>query len=404
MDLSVVIPVKNEAGNIAPLAGEIVAALNGIAEYEIVYVDDGSDDSTVAEIRRLQAALPLLRLIRHARSYGQSAAIRSGVKAARGSWIATLDGDGQNDPADIPALWRIARGMPAGVSSGLSGPASGDRHEARLLIIGHRGRRQDSWSKRRASLVANAVRRRLLRDDTPDTGCGLKLFPRALFLDLPYFDHMHRFLPALVLREGGVVRSVPVNHRPRQRGFSKYGVLDRLGVGIVDLFGVMWLRRRIAIPEYIEAVAALPETSVPMPTQKLRAARPEPVRDEGGGGAGGAGSAGSPGTQPQSGWQAPPRRRCGIGAVSLIRWRSPRCSPEIRLRRSDLSRCTSRQVCSLFRALCWRSPPGWCSAGGGDRSGRRSAAWRARSPGMSLRATCIRDLSSAPIRPGSGRC
>src|SRR3954453_19221238 len=155
MDLSVVIPVKNEAGNIAPMAAEIVAALNGIRRYEIICVDDGSQDSTVAEIRRLQAALPLLRLIRHARSYGQSAAIRSGLKAARGSWIATLDGDGQNDPADIPALWRIARGMSAGGSSGLSGPASGDRHEARLLIVGHRGRRQDSWSKRHASLVAN---------------------------------------------------------------------------------------------------------------------------------------------------------------------------------------------------------------------------------------------------------
>jgi dolichol-phosphate mannosyltransferase len=266
MDLSVVIPVKNEAGNIAPLVAEIVAALNGIAEYEIICVDDGSDDSTVSEIRRLQAALPLLRQIRHARSCGQSAAIRSGVKEARGSWIATLDGDGQNDPADIPSLWRIAQG------------ASGDGQEIRLMIIGHRGRRQDSWSKRRASAVANAVRRRLLRDDTPDTGCGLKLFPRALFLDLPYFDHMHRFLPALVLREGGIVRSVPVNHRPRRRGTSKYGVLDRLGVGIVDLFGVMWLRRRFAVPEYIEAVAAVPEISVPMPTPAPRAARPEPVR------------------------------------------------------------------------------------------------------------------------------
>ena len=124
------------------------------------------------------------------------------------------------------------------------------------MIVGHRGRRRDSWSKRRASAVANAVRRRLLRDDTPDTGCGLKLFPRALFLDLPYFDHMHRFLPALVLREGGIVRSVPVNHRPRRRGISKYGVLDRLGVGIVDLFGVMWLRRRFAVPELVEADAA----------------------------------------------------------------------------------------------------------------------------------------------------
>jgi dolichol-phosphate mannosyltransferase len=249
MDLSVVIPVKNEAGNIAPLVAEIATALDGCALYEIVYVDDGSTDSTAAEIRRLQASLPQLRLLRHAQSSGQSAAIRSGVKAARGRWIATLDGDGQNDAADLPALWRIAQGT---ASSSATVPP--------LLIAGHRTRRQDSWSKRQASRIANAVGRRMLGDDTPDTGCGLKLFPRALFLDLPYFDHMHRFLPALVLREGGVVRSVPVNHRPRQRGISKYGVLDRLGVGIVDLFGVFWLRRRLLRPLVVED-ATLPEES-----------------------------------------------------------------------------------------------------------------------------------------------
>ena len=251
MDLSVVIPVKNEAGNIAPLVAEITAALasglDGCGGYEIVYVDDGSDDSTEAEIRRLQAGRPQLRLVRHARSCGQSAAIRSGVKAARGRWIATLDGDGQNDPADIPALWRLAQAAAA---------------VPPLLIAGHRKRRRDSWSKRQASRIANAVRRRLLHDDTPDTGCGLKLFPRALFLDLPYFDHMHRFLPALVLREGGIVRSVPVNHRPRERGTSKYGVFDRLGVGIADLAGVMWLRRRHARPLLV-ADAAPPEESTP---------------------------------------------------------------------------------------------------------------------------------------------
>ena len=240
MDLSVVIPVKNEAGNIAPLVAEIARALDGRALYEIIYVDDGSEDSTAAEIRLLQASVPQLRLLRHARSCGQSAAIRSAVKAARGGWIATLDGDGQNDPADIPALWRIAQGSPAAPP---------------LLIAGQRVRRQDSWSKRQASRLANAVRRRLLRDDTPDSGCGLKLFPRALFLDLPYFDHMHRFLSSLVLREGGVVRSVPVNHRPRQRGLSKYGVLDRLGVGIADLAGVLWLRRRLARPLLLEDAA-----------------------------------------------------------------------------------------------------------------------------------------------------
>ena len=233
MDLSVVIPVKNEAGNIAPLVAEIAAALDGCVGYEIVYVDDGSGDSTEAEIRRLQASLPQLRLVRHARSCGQSAAIRSGVKAARGGWIATLDGDGQNDPADIPALWRLAQG-------------NADRAAAAppLLIAGHRERRRDSWSKRQASRIANAVRRRLLHDDTPDTGCGLKLFPRALFLDLPYFDHMHRFLPALVLREGGIVRSVPVNHRPRRFGQSKYGLGNRALRATVDMFGVRWLLSR----------------------------------------------------------------------------------------------------------------------------------------------------------------
>jgi dolichol-phosphate mannosyltransferase len=269
MDLSVVIPVRNEAGNIAPLVSEIAAALTTIAAYEIVYVDDGSVDATAEEICRLQAAMPRLRLIRHGRSHGQSAAIRSGVKAAGGRWIATLDGDGQNDPADIPALWRIAREQSGDWSDG--GP------EPRLMIVGHRARRRDSWSKRRASAIANAVRRRLLRDDTPDAGCGLKLFPRALFLDLPYFDHMHRFMPALVLREGGLVRSVRVNHRPRQRGISKYGVVDRLGVGIVDLFGVMWLRRRFAISEPVAAETVPSERTVRAPAPKLRAARPEPA-------------------------------------------------------------------------------------------------------------------------------
>jgi len=250
MDLSIVIPVRNEAGNIAPLVAEISAALDALLDYEIVYVDDGSDDATAAEIGRLQHQRQQLRLVRHAVSCGQSAAIRSGVKAARAPWIATLDGDGQNDPADIPQLWQIA----------IEAPPSPP-----LLIAGQRRRRRDSWSKRRASRIANAVRRRMLNDDTPDTGCGLKLFPRALFLDLPYFDHMHRFLPALVLREGGVVRSVPVNHRPRERGVSKYGVFDRLWVGIVDLFGVLWLRRRGSRPQLLVAEPEVVPDTVPVP-------------------------------------------------------------------------------------------------------------------------------------------
>ncbi len=258
MDLSIVIPVRNEAGNIAPLVAEIAAALDGKADYEIVYVDDGSTDATAEELTRLQASHKQLRIVRHAKSCGQSAAIRSGVKAARAAWIATLDGDGQNDPADIPALWQIARAAP---------PAPP------LLLAGHRAHRRDSPTKRHVSKIANAVRRAMLHDDTPDTGCGLKLFPRALYLDLPFFDHQHRFLPALVLREGGVVRSLPVNHRPRERGVSKYGVFDRLWVGIADLFGVMWLRRRKAMPELIE------ETSSRQPARQTQrqAAPADPV-------------------------------------------------------------------------------------------------------------------------------
>ncbi len=233
MDLSVVIPVRNEAPNLAPLVVEIGRALDGRLDYEIVYIDDGSRDATASELARLAADLPRLRFLRHAESYGQSAAIRTGVKAARAPWIATLDGDGQNDPADIPRLWDIAWAAPA---------------EQQLLIAGQRQKRQDAWSKRMASRGANAVRRWLLGDRTIDTGCGLKLFRRDLFLDLPAFDHMHRFLPALVIRQGGKVVPVAVHHRPRERGRSNYGVLDRLWVGIFDLIGVMWLMRRAKNP------------------------------------------------------------------------------------------------------------------------------------------------------------
>ena len=246
MDLSVVIPVKNEADNIRPVIGEIRAALNDLVEYEILYVDDGSEDATAAEISRLAGEIPQVRLLRHMQNFGQSSAICTGVRVARADWIATLDGDGQNDPADIAAMWRLARQAPA------SPP---------LLIAGYRERRQDSWSKRWASRIANTIRGRLLGDRTPDTGCGIKLFPRSLFLDLPYFDHMHRFLPALVLREGGTVLSVPVNHRPRRRGMSKYGVFDRLGVGIIDLLGVMWLQRRAPRPRLSDEVVLAADTA-----------------------------------------------------------------------------------------------------------------------------------------------
>lgn len=226
--LSVVVPVRNEGPNIAPLVAEIRHALAAIA-HEIVYVDDGSTDDTGA---RLRDAGVVVR--RHRASCGQSAAIVTGVRVARGEWIATIDGDGQNDPADIPAL--LAR-------------AAGDNGPAPLLIAGHRTRRKDNWTKRQSSRVANRIRAALLHDATPDTGCGLKLFRRQAFLELPHFDHMHRYLPALFIRAGGRVVSVPVNHRPRLRGTSNYGTLDRLWVGMFDLVGVFWLQRRWRRPE-----------------------------------------------------------------------------------------------------------------------------------------------------------
>jgi dolichol-phosphate mannosyltransferase len=228
--LSVVIPMRNEAGNAAPLIAEIEAALADIP-HEILCVDDGSTDTTPEELRGAAATAPLI-VLQHARSCGQSAAIVSGVRAARGAWIATLDGDGQNDPADIPRL--LARAEAEGGA---------------IMVVGHRVTRKDSWLKRRTSRIANVVRARLLGDATPDAGCGLKVFPRALFLELPAFDHMHRYLPALVLRGGGRVVSEPVNHRPRLRGRSNYGTLDRLAVAFADLLGVMWLTRRWKRPE-----------------------------------------------------------------------------------------------------------------------------------------------------------
>ncbi len=231
--VSVVVPVRNEAENILPLVVEIRAALAGI-DHEIVYVDDGSTDATPLRLAEA-AAHDGVRWLRHRASCGQSAAVISGVRAARGTWIATLDGDGQNDPADIPAALAAAQ----------SAEAQG---RAPVLIAGHRTRRRDTWIKRRSSRIANRVRAALLRDATPDTGCGLKVFRRELFLSLPQFDHMHRFLPALVLRAGGSTLPFPVNHRPRTAGASNYGTLDRLAVGIVDLFGVWWLQRRGRIP------------------------------------------------------------------------------------------------------------------------------------------------------------
>jgi len=234
--LSVVVPVFNEQDNVAPLVHEIVAALRGVTaastglgtSFEIVYVDDGSTDGTLAALRALKAQVPELRVIRHVTQSGQSTAIRNGVKAARGAWIATLDGDGQNDPADIPKL--LAQRANAGPDI--------------KLFAGWRVDRKDTGSKRWASKWANAIRRRMLRDDTPDTGCGTKLFEREAFLDLPHFNHMHRYLPALMQRAGWKTVSVPVNHRARSTGVSKYNNLNRALVGISDLSGVAWLIKR----------------------------------------------------------------------------------------------------------------------------------------------------------------
>jgi dolichol-phosphate mannosyltransferase len=231
IELSVVVPVFNERDNIPPLVGEIVAALRGKAAFEIVYVNDHSKDDSLDVLRGLKATTPELRVISHLKQSGQSTAIRNGVKAARGAWIATLDGDGQNDPADIPKLLAARDAAAPEVK----------------LFAGWRVNRRDSGSKRWASKFANAIRSRLLRDETPDTGCGIKLFERALFLDLPYFDHMHRYLPALVKRAGFQSLSVPVNHRERTAGVSKYNNLGRAWVGLKDLRGVAWLIQRSKI-------------------------------------------------------------------------------------------------------------------------------------------------------------
>jgi dolichol-phosphate mannosyltransferase len=228
--ISVVVPVRNEAPNILPLIGEIRAALIGIP-HEIVYVDDGSTDETPQRLRQALAEGAPLRIIRHKTSCGQSAGVITGVKHARGTWIATLDGDGQNDPASIPEM--LARAQTEERTG--SGP---------ILIAGWRQKRRDTSAKRYGSRIANKVRASVLRDATPDTGCGLKVFRRDAFQEIPHFDHMHRFLPALFIRQGGRVISVAVNHRPRLEGQSNYNNWQRLKVGIVDLIGMYWLQRR----------------------------------------------------------------------------------------------------------------------------------------------------------------
>lgn len=235
--ISVVVPVRNEAGNVAPLIAEIEAALAGTTPFEIIYVDDGSTDATGATLDMLMAGRPHLRVLAHVRSCGQSAAVRTGVRAARAPVVVTLDGDGQNDPAFIPAM---AARLEA------EGPSCG-------LVQGQRLGRKDTGFKKFQSRIANKVRAAILRDETRDTGCGLKCFRREAYLALPYFDALHRFMPALVKREGYRVALHDVVDRPRHSGTSNYGFFDRLWVGIVDLAGVRWLiSRRRNVPQSSE--------------------------------------------------------------------------------------------------------------------------------------------------------
>ncbi|MGC3874621.1 glycosyltransferase family 2 protein [Halomonas sp. GXIMD04776] len=235
--LSILIPAKDEAGNLTQLLDEIDAALSDEA-YEILVVDDGSTDTTWTLLSQRAASDVRLRPLRHMRSAGQSTSLWQAAWAARGTWLATLDGDGQNDPADLPRLYDKAR------------------QEGITLVNGHRVLRRDTWFTKFSSRVANRVRSTLLKDDTPDTGCGLKVIRRDAFLALPYFDHMHRFIPALILAQGGRCVSVPVNHRPRGAGKSHYGLNNRLWVGLVDIIGVMWLRRRSRLPAPLESEAS----------------------------------------------------------------------------------------------------------------------------------------------------
>ena len=241
---SVVVPVHDEAGAILPLLDELVAKLRGLGPFEIVVVDDGSRDATAAELATARRLLPELRVLTQDERRGQSVALATGILAAATPVVVTMDGDGQNVPGDIPRLlerWRATD--------------PGQLH----MVCGHREERKDRWLKRFGSRVANAVRSRVLGDGIPDTGCGLKVFPKELFLALPRFDHMHRFLPALAKSRGATVSVVPVRHRPRRAGRSKYGLVDRLTAGLLDLFGVWWLQRRCLAPVLRQGIAGCEE-------------------------------------------------------------------------------------------------------------------------------------------------
>ncbi|MGD9639016.1 MAG: glycosyltransferase family 2 protein [Alphaproteobacteria bacterium] len=234
LEISVVVPVHNEEDNIFSLVTEIKDALKDKYKFEIVYVDDGSTDKTYSKLQEAMEKFPELRVIRHKKSCGQSQAVATGVRYAKAPVIATLDGDGQNDPADIPNMYAVHQA---------------EDNPEKLMIAGHRHKRKDVTSKRYTSKIANAIRKRLLKDDTPDTGCGCKLFPREAFMDMPRFDNMHRFLPALMIRGGGRVKSVHVNHRFREKGVSKYGFWDRFRASAFDIIGVCWLMKRSSNPE-----------------------------------------------------------------------------------------------------------------------------------------------------------
>ena len=230
-DISVVVPVHDEEGAAGPLAREIAAAFAG-RSYEMVFVDDASKDGTLAELRGLMAELPTLRVLSHGQNAGQSRAVRTGVLAARGPIVVTLDGDGQNPPADAPKLADLLATSPSSVA----------------LVGGVRAKRQDTGAKRWASRWANRIRKRLLGDDADDTGCGLKAFRRDVFLRLPYFDHLHRYLPALMIREGYQNLYLDVDHRHRETGRSKYTNWGRLVASLSDLIGVIWLKSRSRRP------------------------------------------------------------------------------------------------------------------------------------------------------------
>jgi len=237
MDVSIIIPARDESGNLPALLDEIGEAMQALdLRYEVLVVDDGSSDDSWSRLVARAASDQTLHPIRHRRSAGQSTSIWQAAHLAKGRWLATLDGDGQNDPADLPRLLELARG------------------EKLEMVTGHRTTRRDTWFKRFSSRVANGVRSRLLQDNTPDTGCGLKVMQREAFLKLPYFDHMHRYLPALIQFQGGRCASVPVHHRPRGAGESHYGLNNRLWAGLLDLIGVMWLRKRSRLPADCETM------------------------------------------------------------------------------------------------------------------------------------------------------